>query len=246
MAVIYNQALAHRFGVALARLLESGEWSVFEAAVAWVRRTGTRHLLPSLRKFLAEGREVRLTIGVDFESTSKEGLEDLLSLCALGNCKTYVHHNECSVVIFHPKVYLFRNSTKARLIIGSNNLTESGLFTNTEVGLEIDAPLLDPVIVDVRKALSSWQDISEGLAKELDANLLAELVQKKYVFPEKVLRRRRRDWEKARSVDAKTRKPGKVFATKVVTAPLSPVLSHLGSHAVNARGGSDLIVSRAH
>ena len=94
MATIYNQALAHRFGVALAGLLESGEWTDFEAAVAWVRRSGTRHLLPPLRTFLNAGGRAQITVGIDLDNTSQEGLEDLLALTAAGNCKTFVYHNE--------------------------------------------------------------------------------------------------------------------------------------------------------
>lgn len=172
MATIYNQALAHRFGVALVESLESGEWTSFDAAVAWVRRSGTRHLLPALRDFLDGGRLVRITVGIDIENTSKEGLEDLLSLTSAGDCKTFVYHNEASPV-FHPKVYLFSNDKKARLIVGSNNITEAGLFTNTEMGLQIDVSVKDPVVADVRSALDSWQDESEGLARVLDEALLS-------------------------------------------------------------------------
>src|SRR5208283_2600957 len=138
MASLYNQPTAHRFGVELQDLLEGNDWNHFEAAVAWVRRSGTKHLLASLKAFIKRGGAARFIIGVDIENTSKEGLEDLLSLDAPGQCSTFFHHNE-SEVTFHPKLYLLAGVERARLIVGSNNLTESGLFTNTEAGLQIDA-----------------------------------------------------------------------------------------------------------
>ena len=55
MSCLYNQPTAHRFGVELQDLLEADEWIRIDAAVAWVRRSGTRHLMPSLKAFLSKG-----------------------------------------------------------------------------------------------------------------------------------------------------------------------------------------------
>ena len=189
--MFYNQPLAHRFGTALASDIESGKWNRIEIAVAWVRRSGTRHLEPSFKKFLGRGGFAQVTVGVDIENTSAEGLKDFLSLQADGNIETYIHHNEAETT-FHPKVYLLRNDANARLIVGSNNLTGTGLFVNTEAGLQLDAPLDDPLIRDARTALAAWRDPSTGLAKRLDATLLDDLVRLGYVFPEQELRKRRR------------------------------------------------------
>jgi len=161
MSSLYNQPTAHRFGVELQDLLEASEWNHFDAAVAWVRRSGTRHLLPSLKAFLQRGGAAKFIIGVDIENTSKEGLDDLLSLDGLGQCSTFIHHNETEVT-FHPKLYLLAGVGRARLIVGSNNLTEAGLFTNTEAGLQIDAAPNEAVIEDARHALAAWCDPETG------------------------------------------------------------------------------------
>lgn len=71
------------------------------------------------KKFLSHGGFAQVTVGVDIENTSAEGLRDLLSLQAAGNFETYIHHNEADTT-FHPKVYLFCNDADARLIVGSN------------------------------------------------------------------------------------------------------------------------------
>ena len=189
--MFYNQPLAHRFGKALADDLESGKWHRAEMAVAWVRRSGTRHVATPFSRFLKAGGFAQVTVGVDIENTSHEGLSDLLALQSEGSIETYIHHNEAEV-IFHPKVYLLRNDAEARLIVGSNNLTEAGLFMNTEAGLQIDAPLADPVITDARNALAAWRDPAGGLARRLDTTLLNDLLNLGYIFPEEELRRRRK------------------------------------------------------
>jgi hypothetical protein len=189
--MFYNQPLAHRFGIALADDIESGRWNRLEFAVAWVRRSGTQHLQGSFQKFLERGGAAELTVGVDIENTSQEGLADLLSWQAAGQIETFIYHNETDST-FHPKVYLLRNDTDARLIVGSNNLTEAGLFVNTEAGLQLDAPLADPLISDARTALASWRDEVTGLARRLDPVLLNDLISLGYVFPEKELRQRRK------------------------------------------------------
>src|SRR5689334_8742245 len=107
MPTVYNQAVACRFGVELTDLLANDYWTRFDAAVAWVRRSGLRHIRPALSDFLQRGGAIRFVVGIDIENTSKEGLEDLLALAAHGNIQMIIHHNEHPSVTFHPKVYLF-------------------------------------------------------------------------------------------------------------------------------------------
>src|SRR5581483_9167339 len=201
--MFYNQPLAHRFGKALADDIGGGRWNHLEFAVAWVRRSGTQHLRPSFEKFLGSGGIAQVTVGVDIENTSEEGLTDLLSLQAAGSMETSIYHNELDAT-FHPKVYLLRNATDARLIVGSNNLTEAGLFANTEAGLQLDAPLADPLISDARAALAAWRDPITKFTLRLDSTLLSDLVRLGYVFPEKQLQQRRK---------ASSQHPGQVRRT---------------------------------
>jgi len=119
--MFYNQPLAHRFGTSLASDIENAKWNRVEIAVAWARRSGTQYLEDSFRKFLGRGGYAQVTVGVDIENTSAEGLSDFLALEAAGNIETYIHHNEADTT-FHPKVYLLRNDADARLIVGSNSV----------------------------------------------------------------------------------------------------------------------------
>ena len=186
----YSQPLAHRFGMALRECLADAGWQSFDTAVAWVRQSGTRHIEAPLKAFLGRGGSATFCIGLDSHNTSKEGLQSLLSLERHGYAQVYVHHNEASV-IYHPKVYLFSNEDRARLIVGSNNLTEAGLFRNTEAGLQLDADRGDPVISQASQALAAWRDTTTPFVRRLDDALLNDLVDRKYVFPEKVLRKDR-------------------------------------------------------
>jgi hypothetical protein len=109
------------------------------------------------------------------------------------------------------------------LIVGSNNLTEAGLFSNTEAGLQVDAGINDPIIIEARTALASWRDPQDGLARKLDQTLLNDLVSEGYVLPEAKLRQRRRDSERvakaARLVGTPRRQ---LFGRKVISVPPRP------------------------
>src|SRR6266508_3653893 len=101
MATVFNQTISCRFGVELGDLFADESWTRFEAAVAWVRRSGIRHLVPMLTEYLHRGGEARIVVGIDIENTSKEGLESLLALKPHGTINTFIHHNEHRSVTFH-------------------------------------------------------------------------------------------------------------------------------------------------
>jgi HKD family nuclease len=74
------------------------------------------------------GTSVRLIVGIDLHGTSREVLEELLRW----NCEVFVYHNPLPDVTFHPKIYLFVRESDSTLFVGSNNLTDPGLYTNYE------------------------------------------------------------------------------------------------------------------
>jgi hypothetical protein len=210
-----------------------------------------QHILPSLQRFVAAGQSCRIVVGCDVDNTSQEGLEDLLTLQAHAHSRVYVYHNE-SGVIFHPKLYLFSNDHDARLIIGSNNLTQSGLFTNTEVALQVDTAATDQLITDVRTALDSWCDLSENLARELTTTLIQDLVRDGYVHPESQLARRRSGQSSTPGASGQARRQP-LFGRKTVSAPAPPVpprtpagtghaAHRQGSGAVSPTTGQTLVV----
>lgn len=192
--MFYNQPLQVRFGSELIDLLDhpgvgiAPYWDSLDIAVAWVRQSGVAHLRASFERFLSQGGTLKTIVGIDLKNTTQEGLQALLDLESFGACETFVYHNEAGS-IFHPKVYLFRNAEEARLIVGSNNLTSSGLFTNVEAGLQLDTQLSDQVIGDAMNAIGSWLDPSTNLVHRLDGPFLTRLVAEGYVPTEGAARR---------------------------------------------------------
>lgn len=78
--------------------------------------------------------KAKLYIGVDLQGTSKEALELLLGLQRI---QAFIFYTTSSP-IYHPKVYVFKGDKETRVIIGSSNLTSSGLFSNIEASTCID------------------------------------------------------------------------------------------------------------
>lgn len=203
--MFYNQPLAIRFGTELLRHVDQVEdidpfWDRLDIAVAWVRASGMAYLSERLENFLRHGGQLSVIVGIDLQNTTQEGLQTLLDLERYGRCETFVYHNEAGS-IFHPKLYLFRNEEEARLIVGSNNITEAGLYVNVEAGLQVDTAVDAVVISQTVDALSSWKDISDGLAVRLDEAFLGRLIQEGYVPDEAAARekRRRESTERSRS-----------------------------------------------
>lgn len=181
--MLYNQPLSVRFGTELVRQIES-TWSSIDIAVAWARASGMAYLIEPLEKHLRSGGRLSAIVGVDLQNTTYEGLLALLELEKFGDAETFVYHNEAGST-FHPKLYLFRSAAEARLIVGSNNLTQSGLYVNVEAGLQIDAPVASRVVADALDALASWKDTSTGLVHRLNHDVLDDLQAKGYVPDEK-------------------------------------------------------------
>jgi hypothetical protein len=175
----------------------------------------------AFQRFLQSGGVLQITVGVDIENTSVEGLSDLLGLAEYGQIETFIHHNENQEVVFHPKVYLLRNKDAARLIVGSNNLTRAGLYMNTEAALLLDSPLADAAVTEARAALADWRDTSTGIVRRLDNAMLGDLTKFGYVLSESQLRLRRQNSEEAR--EKITRQTAhRLFQLRRVGRPASP------------------------
>jgi HKD family nuclease len=70
---------------------------------------------------------------VNLNATSKEALELLLA----NEIESYVVYSPNNI-IYHPKIYAFEGAQMKRAIVGSSNLTESGLFQNIEASVCVD------------------------------------------------------------------------------------------------------------
>jgi HKD family nuclease len=181
MELVHQPARSNRLGDFLQANLV-GSWHTFRAAVAFVRRSGTRHLVTRLREF-SKTKRAELIVGIDLQGTSKEGLEDLLHATGPGG-RVLVFHNAIAAT-FHPKIYLFKSDTAAEVLIGSGNLTEGGLFTNYEASVRLRLDLTNQAhnsfLTNIESVLDVWADLSSGTALVLDESLLTKLVALGYV-----------------------------------------------------------------
>lgn len=215
--MFYNQPLATRFGTELLQQVDPSiapYWDSLDIAVAWVRASGMAHLNDRFSAFLGNGGILSFIVGIDLKNTTREGLQALLSLEQYGNCVTHVYHNE-SGSIFHPKLYLFRNGREARLIVGSNNLTQAGLFVNVEAGLQLDRRANDPVVMQAVDALATWRDTTTQLAVRLDEAFLDQLADGGYIISEAASR----DVIRREKAGRTNRTGGRLFGSASFSAP---------------------------
>ena len=195
MEFIYQPAPDNRLGDYLkANLSASGPWTQFRAAVAFAKRSGTKHIAPSLGDFAKEN-QVEIIVGIDHRGTSFEGLSNLIEAVA-PHGRVIVFHNRLPYT-FHPKIYLFKSDTAAEVILGSGNLTEGGLFTNYEAALRLSFDLTDSIetarLRSIEDVLNAWADPARGTAHILDENLLKRLVALGLVSQESLIALEMRD-----------------------------------------------------
>ena len=190
MRVILQPFSSMRLGDLLRSALngEVGEFHTFQAAVAFVKKSGVQHIYEFLQDFTRRGNSVRLVVGIDQQVSSQEGLKLLLE-AAGDSGEVWINHTKGTIpVTFHPKIYLFEGGSSSLLIIGSGNLTSGGLFTNDEAS---SVQMLNPqasddveLLTEIKKALNYWCDESLGNALRLNEELLRILVEEGYVRSE--------------------------------------------------------------
>lgn len=165
-----------RLGDFLQEHFADPQWTVFRAAVAFVKRSGTQHIRLPLMSFSARA-QVIMSVGVDFFGTSREGLTHLLEATPEG--QVFVFRNN-GPYTFHPKVYLFKSGQKADVLVGSGNLTEGGLFTNYEASVVTSLDLAVPNDVTtlglVESVLDTWSQPLENRCYRLTPEFLEILV----------------------------------------------------------------------
>lgn len=167
--------------------LGSNHYNSFNAFVAFVSTGGLKNIIDQLIQFKANGGEIRLYLGVNLNATSKEALEKLLE----HEIESYVIYSPNNI-IYHPKIYTFEGGEVTRTIIGSSNLTTSGLFQNVEASVCVDFENDDEngsnFIADIYEHFNSIINIENQSCQKLTPEILALLIENKIVLPEAVNR----------------------------------------------------------
>ncbi len=114
-------------------------------SVAFVSDSGVQQIEAQLK---SQARKVIIFACVRNEITSYQGLKRLISI---KDSAIYAVDTGSRHVVFHPKLYLVRGKARARLSVGSANLTLGGLNNNIEAGMMLDFDLnvpADKAVVD--------------------------------------------------------------------------------------------------
>lgn len=129
MEISYIAQPVKQLGIIISDILESNPApksayfvSAFVSLQTIIRLKEKLHGLRDL------GAEVRFIVGIDMGGTSQEVLRELLSW---GIDVRIVKHR-IPRHTFHPKLYVFEWADKARILLGSNNITDGGFFGNYE------------------------------------------------------------------------------------------------------------------
>lgn len=108
-----------------------------QIAVAFLKQSGVKTIEDSLMMSLEKGGKFELIVGLDFKTTDPIAMKFFIDLHKQNKeVKFYCYGdkgNNKNDIVFHPKIYLFRNARESVSIIGSTNLTQGGLMTNFEV-----------------------------------------------------------------------------------------------------------------
>lgn len=173
-----------RLGDFLLGHLSDPQWTIFRAAIAFVKRSGTQFIQRPLQDFSGRA-QAKISVGIDLYGTSKEGLRDLLQATSGGDVFVYRNNGPYT---FHPKVYVFKSPQRADVLVGSGNLTGGGLFTNYEASLAITLDLTTSedanFLETVEATLDLWSHPQQGVCYVVTSELIDQLVASGLVYTE--------------------------------------------------------------
>lgn len=166
------------------------------------------HILNAKQNFQAP-KKITLIIGIDQQGTSKEALEEIKNL----NVESYIFY-QSENPIFHPKVYLFEGDQHTKLILGSSNLTGTGLFTNVEGSLLVEFDNNDQEGTTLLNQLKTYYQTLFNLTDpnlfQISDSVIADFIAKGIV-PDESTRRRIFNAKSPNSGQSSTNQQGSSF-----------------------------------
>lgn len=214
-------------------------------SVAFARTTGLVAIQESITPLAAK---TKFFVGIRNDITSIQAIKLLLAL----KLDLYVVDTGSRQIIFHPKLYLAANASNAIAIVGSANMTFSGLHNNIEVSTHMaldfaknpaDKTFVDTVVSAFDTMLAAHPKHVFKIKDEKHATQLFEqgrLADETVVIaptsgssvkkgdrddlaPMKLVRVNRPHPPKAKAAPAKAAVPAKVAAAKTAPAPAKPI-----------------------
>ncbi|HEX3716493.1 MAG TPA: phospholipase D-like domain-containing protein [Verrucomicrobiae bacterium] len=165
------------------------------------------------------GCRLRFVVGIDLGGTSWDVLVELMRW----NCEVFVFHNPIPRATFHPKIYLFENANSTTLIVGSNNLTDGGFYTNYEAAVRHDFNLPGDAnhCKRIVEPLLAFIEPGGLTVQRLTTELINTLVARGILLTEAQARERRRSQVERQEANPE-QMPANPFAA--VAVPLPPLL----------------------
>ena len=171
---LMNQPFTGQLGNRLIELLDTADYQTLNIVVAFAKNSGVLRIKDALERFRQRGSKVNVYVGVDLGGTSYEALTALL----LHTDSLNVVHSE-KWQTFHSKIYQFVGNDKGLVIVGSQNLTGGGLWTNFEssvlipvLGSSESGLALQKGVDDFIGELASLGDSFMPIEKQLDIDTL--------------------------------------------------------------------------
>lgn len=116
----------------------------------------------------------RIFVGIRNGVTTVQSIQKALEI----GCETYMVDTGSRQRIFHPKMYYSRSATRAKLLLGSANLTMGGLRTNIEASVlqELNPATDAAFLTDLEGKLDAMiADYPDHVIRAVDAEQLAYL-----------------------------------------------------------------------
>lgn len=174
---------SHPIGGIIIDALNQDEYNTFSAFVAFASTGGIENIKDQLVAFKNRGGNIRLYIGIDLHGTSKEALYKLIEL----NLPTYIVFSP-NEIVYHPKVYTFEGDNRNMIIVGSSNLTTSGLFQNIEASVCFSYAEEDEqgreLVSDIYDHFNTLLSRESTCCQELNVDIIDLLVRNKVVLSE--------------------------------------------------------------
>jgi superfamily II DNA or RNA helicase len=142
-------------------------------SVSFIKLAGWKLISKALINALDRGADVKLITSTYKNFTDPSVLleANALSLRYV-NFQCKLDHQSFDQVGFHTKGYVFKESDKASIIVGSTNLTRSALLTNFEWNAYVETNLNDSYLTSIEEEFEYlWKQVrplSESLIKEYE------------------------------------------------------------------------------
>ncbi len=111
---------------------------------SFVMKSGVRLLKETLKKAAERGEDIKICAGDYLFVTQPEALRELISIHPDIEVRLWRSRG----VSFHPKAYLFENTTSGYFIVGSSNLSKSALTEGIEWNIGLDKSVDENVFAE--------------------------------------------------------------------------------------------------